>query len=166
VMDEAKKRRDIWIYDPELQGELRQAMEARLFPMIARAFQFEPSHVERYLVSRYDAEEGGVFRPHRDNTTRGTAHRKFACTINLNDDFVGGDLSFPEFGPATWRAPVGGAVVFSCSLLHEVRPMVTGRRYAFLPFFYDAEGAAVLEAYGRSLAPDAALDSEVRPGPP
>jgi predicted 2-oxoglutarate/Fe(II)-dependent dioxygenase YbiX len=77
----------------------------------------------------------------------GTAHRKFACSINLNDDFQGGDLRFAEFGPTTYRPPVGGAVVFSCALLHEATRVTAGRRYAFLPFFYDDAGAEVLRAY-------------------
>ena len=86
----------------------------------------------------------GHFRPHRDNTTKGTAHRRFAVTINLNaDEYEGGDLCFPEFGPRTYRAATGGAVVFSCSLLHEARPVTLGKRYAFLPFLYDDEAANI-----------------------
>ena len=85
-------------------------------------------------------ESGGFFKPHRDNTTAGTAHRRFAVTINLNaGDYEGGDLRFPEFGSRTYRAPTGGAVVFSCALLHEATPVTRGKRYAFLPFLYDDE---------------------------
>jgi hypothetical protein len=32
-------------------------------------------------------------------------------------------------------------VVFSCSLLHEATPVTLGKRYVFLPFLYDEEGA-------------------------
>jgi predicted 2-oxoglutarate/Fe(II)-dependent dioxygenase YbiX len=100
--------------------------------------------MERYLVACYDAAHGGHFRAHRDNTTKGTAHRRFAVTINLNaDEFGGGELRFPEFGPRSYRAPTGGAVVFSCSLLHEALPVTSGRRYAFLPFLYDEAAARV-----------------------
>ena len=70
--------------------------------------------------------------------------RKFACSINLNaEEFEGGDLRFPEFGSRTYRPPTGGAVIFSCSLLHEATPVTRGRRYAFLPFFYDEAGQIV-----------------------
>lgn len=147
VMDDLKKRRDLWIRDPELQAALRERLERRLYPMILRGLGFTVTEIERYLVSCYDAGDGGVFHPHRDNTTRGTAHRKFACSINLNDGFEGGDLRFLEYGPATYRPPPGGAVVFSCAMMHEARPVTAGRRYAFLPFFYDAAGAATLRAY-------------------
>jgi hypothetical protein len=152
VMDELKKRRDLLIADPGLTETLKARLEQRLFPLIARALGFEATHIERYLVSCYDAGDGGVFHAHRDNTTFQTAHRKFACSINLNDGFDGGDLRFPEFGPQTYRPPPGGAVVFACGLLHEVTKVTAGRRYAFLPFFFDAAGAAVRAAYDARIA--------------
>jgi predicted 2-oxoglutarate/Fe(II)-dependent dioxygenase YbiX len=115
--------------------------------LIQRAFQFEATRMERYIVACYDAGSGGYFRPHRDNTTKGTAHRKFAVSINLDAEaHEGGDLRFPEFGGRTYRPPTGGAVVFSCSLLHEATPVTAGKRYAFLPFLYDEDGARLREA--------------------
>jgi predicted 2-oxoglutarate/Fe(II)-dependent dioxygenase YbiX/peroxiredoxin len=142
-----KKRRDYLIDDAALQQQLALRVRRRLNPLIGRAFQFEATRMERYIVACYDATEGGHFRPHRDNTTKGTAHRRFAVTINLNaGDYEGGDLRFPEFGPATYRAPTGGAVVFSCSMLHEATPVTRGTRYAFLPFLYDEAAAELREA--------------------
>jgi predicted 2-oxoglutarate/Fe(II)-dependent dioxygenase YbiX len=147
VMDELKKRRDVLVRDPELQAAIRERLERRLFPLMRVALGFKVTQIERMLVSCYDVEDGGVFHAHRDNTTMATAHRRFACSLNLNDGFEGGDLRFMEYGPATYRPPLGGAVVFSCALMHEATPMKAGRRYAFLPFFYDDEGAAQLAAY-------------------
>ena len=127
VMDDFKRRRDLTLENPELRAELRARISRSLLPQIAQVFQFQVTRLERYIVACYDAEEGGYFRPHRDNETLGTAHRRFACSINLNaEDFEGGDLRFPEFGPRTYRPPTGGAVVFSCSLQHEATP-VTAR---------------------------------------
>jgi predicted 2-oxoglutarate/Fe(II)-dependent dioxygenase YbiX/peroxiredoxin len=141
-----KRRRDYLIADRTLQQQLALRVRRRLNPMIKRAFQFEVTRMERYIVACYDADTGGHFRPHRDNTTSGTAHRRFAVTINLNTNYEGGDLRFPEYGPRTYRAPPGGAVVFSCSMLHEATPVLRGTRYAFLPFLYDEAGAEVREA--------------------
>ena len=144
VLDDFKRRSDATIGDAAFRGELLQRIEKRLISQIVRSFQFQPSRIERYLVARYDGETGGYFRPHRDNTTSATAHRKFACSINLNaEEFEGGDLRFPEFGSRTYRPPTGGAVVFSCSLLHEATPVTRGQRYAFLPFFYDEAGEQI-----------------------
>lgn len=141
-----KRRADYTITDKGVIAALHKRMFHVLRPMIRRAFQFDATRIERSIVACYDSEQGGYFRPHRDNTTKGTAHRKFAVTINLDASaYDGGDLAFPEFGPQTYRAPTGGAVVFSCSLLHEARPVTRGRRYAYLPFLYDDEGARLRE---------------------
>lgn len=138
-----KVRRDISLTDPELIGAIQNRIVNRVVPEVAKVHQFHVTRMERYIVSCYGADEGGHFRPHRDNTTSGTAHRRFAVSINLNDDFDGGEVSFPEYGPQSFKAPPGGAVVFSCSLLHAVSTVTRGSRYAFLPFLYDDAAAAI-----------------------
>jgi predicted 2-oxoglutarate/Fe(II)-dependent dioxygenase YbiX/peroxiredoxin len=154
VLDDFKNRRDALVHDKALQDETRVAIYRRLVPEIEKAFRFKATRVERYIVARYAADEGGYFRPHRDNLTAGTAHRQFACSINLNaEDFEGGDLRFPEYGMRTYRPPTGGAVVFSCSLLHEATPVTRGARYAFLPFLYDEAGNAVRQRNLHLLGP-------------
>jgi predicted 2-oxoglutarate/Fe(II)-dependent dioxygenase YbiX len=141
-----KRRRDCIIEDENVRQHIQARLKRRLVPEIAKAFQFQATRIERYIVARYDAEDGGHFSGHRDNTTKGTAHRRFAVTINLNaEDYEGGDLVFPEFGQQAYRAPTGGAVVFSCSLLHEARPVTRGSRYCFLPFLYDEAAAKIRE---------------------
>lgn len=147
VFNGMKRRRDADIPEGPLQTLLRARLAQRLLPEIEKAFQFRSTHIERYIVACYDAQDGGFFHPHRDNTTPGTAHRRFAVSINLNaEEFEGGDLRFPEFGRRTYRPPTGGAVVFSCSLLHEATPVTRGRRYATLPFLYDQAGADLRQA--------------------
>jgi predicted 2-oxoglutarate/Fe(II)-dependent dioxygenase YbiX/peroxiredoxin len=153
VLDNFKKRRDASIDDVAFQQELNLRIARRLLPEIRKAFQYKATRIERHIVACYDAGDGGYFRPHRDNTTAGTAHRRFAVSINLNaEEFEGGDLRFAEFGSRTYRPPTGGAVVFSCSLLHEATPVTRGRRYAFLPFLYDDEAAAIRERNRHLLA--------------
>jgi peroxiredoxin len=162
VMDGMKRRRDAMVTDEALLGLVRRRLETRLLPEIRKAFQFQVSRVERYMVACYDSHGGGYFKPHRDNTTKGTAHRRFACSINLNAEaHEGGDLRFPEFGARTYRPPTGGAVIFSCSLLHEATPVTAGRRYCFLPFFYDEAGAEIRAANLASVQ----LNERVGPAP-
>lgn len=151
--DNHKRRSDVIIEDDTLQKQVVARLNRRLLPQIQKVFNFRASRIERYLVARYDAETGGFFRPHRDNTTKGTAHRRFAVSINLNADYEGGDLRFPEFGPRTYRPPPGGAVVFSCSILHEATPVTQGERFAFLPFLYDEAAAEIREANLKYLDP-------------
>jgi len=156
--DSRKRRRDQPIEDEALQEAIRARIGRRIAPEMRKAFQFNASRIERYIVACYDSASGGHFRAHRDNTTPATAHRRFAVTINLNDAFEGGELWFPEFGARRYRPPAGGAVVFSCSLLHEARPVTAGRRYALLPFLYDEAAARVREANAGSLAEPAAAE--------
>ena len=138
-----KQRRDQEILDESLQTTAMERIHDCLVPEIYKAFQFRATRIERYIVACYDSATGGHFNPHRDNTTKGTAHRRFAASINLNSEFEGGNLRFPEFGSQTYKPPVGGAVVFSCSLLHEATPITSGKRYAFLPFLYDDAAAKI-----------------------
>jgi peroxiredoxin len=141
-----KSRADVMIKDAVLARTCVSRMRQRLIPMIERAWHWRATRFERSLIARYAAEDNGHFNPHRDNTTKGTAHRKFAVTINLNaQHYEGGDLRFPEFGATTYRASTGGAVVFGCSLLHEATPVTRGERFAYLPFLYDEEGARLRE---------------------
>jgi predicted 2-oxoglutarate/Fe(II)-dependent dioxygenase YbiX len=146
VVDDFKRRRDVTLPEGPLKEQVRIALVRRLLPQIVKAFSFEVTRVERWTIACYSAEDGGYFRAHRDNGTPGTAHRKFACSINLNDDFEGGGLVFPEYGWRRYRPPPGGAVVFGCGLLHEVFPVTKGERFAYLPFFYDDAGAALRAA--------------------
>jgi peroxiredoxin/predicted 2-oxoglutarate/Fe(II)-dependent dioxygenase YbiX len=141
-----KRRADCEIVDQQLIKTTQERLARRIVPAIKQAFQFNATRIERHIVACYDAVTGGHFRAHRDNTTLGTAHRRFAVTINLNtEEFEGGELWFPEFSQRTYRAPTGGAVVFSCSLLHEAAPVTRGLRYAFLPFLYDDAAAKIRE---------------------
>jgi len=146
-----KRRRDCPITDQALAAQTQTRIFRRVVPDIRHTFQFNATRMERLIVAAYDAADGGRFGPHRDNTVAATAHRRFAVSINLNDDFEGGGIVFPEYGPRAFRPPVGGALVFSCSLMHAVTPMTRGRRYACLPFVYD--DAAAEQRRGRSAAP-------------
>jgi hypothetical protein len=141
-----KRRQDLLIVDPQLRETMRDQIVRRLVPAVERFFRFSATRMDRYLVSCYDAALGGHFFRHRDNENAGARHRRFAVSINLNKDYDGCDLVFPEFGRRRYRPPVGGAVVFSCGMLHEVTPITRGKRYAVLPFLYGEADARLREA--------------------
>ena len=152
-----KRRRDCEIEDPDLRRACMSRIHDRLAPEIEKAFQFRATRMERYIVSCYDAQEEGHFRAHRDNTTKGTAHRRFAVSLFLNSgEYEGGFLRFPEYGSALYAAPTGGAVVFGCSMLHEATRVTRGKRYMFLPFLYDDAAALVRQENSKYLEPDSA----------
>lgn len=148
-----KQRRDQEIEDPRLRHSCMVRIHDRILTELQRAYQFHATRIERYIVACYDAATGGHFRAHRDNTTKGTAHRRFAVSLHLNSgEYEGGYLRFPEFGNRLYIAPPGGAVVFSCSLMHEATPVTRGRRYMFLPFLYDDAAATIRQENAKYLA--------------
>ncbi len=135
VAHAAKKRLDHAIADPELNRILQRTIGRRIAPEVEKAFQFQGFRFDRFLVVCYDAARGDHFRPHRDNTSPETADRRFAITLNLNtDEYEGGALVFPEYGSHGYRPESGGAVIFSCSLIHTALTPAKGRRFALLSF--------------------------------
>jgi predicted 2-oxoglutarate/Fe(II)-dependent dioxygenase YbiX len=131
-----KRRRDHTVGDPDLVRELSSIVGRRVMPEVRKAFAFRATRFEGFKIACYDASIGGFFRPHRDNLSPTTAHRVFAVTLNLNDEYTGGQLRFPEYGNQLYRPAAGEALVFSCSHLHEVRDVTTGRRFVLLSFLY------------------------------
>jgi predicted 2-oxoglutarate/Fe(II)-dependent dioxygenase YbiX/peroxiredoxin len=141
-----KRRNDLILAAPELREAICDQIVRRLLPAMDRYFQFSATRMDRHIVACYDSAIGGHFYRHRDNVNAGAQHRRFAVTLNLNKDYDGCDLMFPEFGRKVYRAPVGGAIVFSCGALHQVTPITRGKRYAFLAFLYGEADAARREA--------------------
>src|SRR5215204_4688812 len=101
-----KRRKDYTIGDPELIKAAQARTLRRVVPEILKVHHFNVTRMERYIVSCYAAEDEAHFRAHRDNTTKGTAHRRFAVSINLNSDFEGSEVSFPEYGSRSFKAPI------------------------------------------------------------
>ena len=130
-------RVDHWVVDQDTNGLIDSRLQPRLLPEIQKAFQYRVSRRETYRIARYGGARGGRPIPHRDNTQANVAHRRFAVTINLNSEaFEGGSLRFPEFSDHRYRPESGAAIVFSCSLLHEVMAVEDGTRFALLAFVY------------------------------
>ncbi|MDQ1706287.1 MAG: hypothetical protein QOF18_2653 [Frankiaceae bacterium] len=137
VLDaDVKRRRDHVVRNPELLRDLTAAVGRRIMPEIRKAFAFHATRFEGFKIACYDATSGGFFRSHRDNLTPSTARRVFALTLNLNDDYSGGQLRFPEYGNQRYRPDAGTALVFSCAHLHEVLDVTDGRRFVLLSFLY------------------------------
>ncbi len=146
---EVKIRRDHLLEPGELHDAVTRQVARWVIPRIRMAFHFPVTRRENYRIACYDAARGGYFRAHRDNTTAGTAHRRFAMSLLLNEDYEGGYLRFPEFGAHRYRPQAGDAVIFSCSILHEATDVTAGERYVLLSFLYGEEEARLREAYHR-----------------
>jgi len=139
VHEDLKKRLDHRLSDPAVLRPLLAVIGRRLAPELDRAFHYRSFKFDEVWIVCYDAARGDYFRRHRDNQTPATASRRFALTLNLNsDEYEGGELIFPEYGAHRYKPPAGGAILFSCSLLHEALPVTKGQRFALLTFLRDA----------------------------
>jgi peroxiredoxin len=134
------KRDDYVIADEKIRQAIQIRIQRRILPEVLKAFQYRPTRLENYVVSSLGKK---VLPPHRDNAGKEVAHRRFSIVINLNGDYEGGELQFPEYGTQSVRPPAGGACIFSSSLLHADAPVTDGRRLTFRPFLYDEPAAGV-----------------------
>lgn len=81
-------------------------------------------HTSTHFV-RYSP--GDFYLPHAD-TTPEEDYRYFTVLCYLNDDFEGGQTSFPHLGYSV-EPRAGKAVVFPSSYLHGAEPVTSGEKY-------------------------------------
>lgn len=137
VHPEQKSRFDHVVADKDMNRRLTETFGRRLNFEIEKSFHYRVGAHDGFVITRYDAETNGHFSLHRDNVSPTTTHFRFAVTVNLNfGEYEGGQLRFPEYGSDLYAPETGGAIVFSCSNLHEAMPVTSGSRYALLTFLF------------------------------
>ena len=135
-MAKLKRTEDYMIVEPMMQKAVSDRLAYRIGPELTKVFAFDREFTfDAHVVLSYSAEGKHFFAAHRDNGAPVTADRAFAVSLNLNDDFEGGELVFPEYAGVRVSPPAGAAAVFSCGLLHKVGPVTRGRRYVLTTFF-------------------------------
>ena len=118
------------VRDTGLTQVLDQEVLGRIVPQMEKAFGYRLSDREEYRIACYDVAEDGSLPAHRDNPTKTTQHRRFTVSVNLNNSsFEGGELTFRESSDHRYDVEEGTAIVWSCSLLHEVLPVTAGQRF-------------------------------------
>lgn len=135
VIADMKRREDYVVEDADIHKRILDRVMPRLVPELKKVLHFHRWEMEALRIGCYKASDSGFFNIHRDNCNPSVANRKYAITINLNTgDYEGGNLRFPEYGNELFAPPRGGAIVFSCSMLHEVLPVTQGERFTLLTF--------------------------------
>lgn len=129
-------RIDHVIKDQGVAQFIDERVQARLVPAVKHAFAFDITRREDFHIARYAGARGGARIGHRDNKTA-TRHRRFALSLNLNDDYEGGEVVFREYSQRGYKNPAGSALVFSSSLLHEVLETTKGVRYTLISHFFN-----------------------------
>src|SRR6266571_686312 len=123
----------------DMLGRIDETLSRSLFPEIRKVFNFDVAFREPYKIGCYESEKGGFFEPHRDNMDHIVRYRRYAMSLNLNDDFEGGEVSFPEYGERLYKPAAGSAVIFSCSMVHGATKVTQGRRFVLVGFLHGSE---------------------------
>ncbi|MEM7083924.1 MAG: redoxin domain-containing protein [Pseudomonadota bacterium] len=132
-------RVDQIIKDQQTLAFLDERIFGRVVPMIKKAFAYEVTRREDLHIARYVGKRSGNQMGHRDNVSAATAYRRFALSLNLNDDYDGGEVQFKEYGNQRYKSPAGSALVFSSALLHEVLETTQGTRYTLISHFFNEQ---------------------------
>jgi predicted 2-oxoglutarate/Fe(II)-dependent dioxygenase YbiX len=84
------------------------------------------NYVHKYRILKYT--EGASIHAHSDHAPYGYG----SCTINLNEDYEGGEFSFFN-GKNEIKLKQGDAILFPADhyWVHEVKPIISGTRYSF-----------------------------------
>ena len=131
-----KRTEDYTVVEPMMQKAISDRLAYRIGPELTKVFAFDRQFAfDAHVVLSYSLEGKHFFGAHRDNGAPATVDRAFAVSLNLNDDFEGGELVFPEYAGLKVSPPTGAAAVFSCSLLHRALPVTRGRRFVLTTFF-------------------------------
>ena len=133
-------RVDLIIKNRDTLAFLDERIFGRVTPMIKKAFAFDVTRREELHIARYVGKREGFQMGHTDNASPRGAHRRFALSMSLNDDYEGGGIAFEEFSPKAYRVPAGTAMVFSSSLLHEVQETTSGVRYNLISHLFNEDG--------------------------
>ena len=87
------------------------------------------NYIHKYRLLKYD--KGASIHPHSDHAPYGYG----SCTINLNEDYEGGEFSFFN-GKHEINLKRGDAIIFPADhfWVHEVKPIILGERFSFNSF--------------------------------
>lgn len=91
------------------------------------------------IVHRIVEGSGGIHL-HNDNGQPADKDNTFGVVLYLNDDYVGGEVEYPDRGFA-YKPVRGSLLVHNASLMHKVNDVISGKRYMLTTFVAGSEGS-------------------------
>jgi peroxiredoxin len=134
--DSRTARAEVAVVDSFVNRDIQSYFASRLLSELAKAFRFQVTGFERNRVVSYSPSRSEQFRRLGEMGSAQSRKRAFVLTLNLNDDYDGGESLFPEYGHGRYRAGIGAGLVFSSALLHQAAPVTKGQKFALVTFFY------------------------------
>lgn len=111
--------------ESEIRRDFDEKMESIIKPLVKEVWGVSlKQHAETHFV-RY--APGNYYTPHSD-TGLHRHDRYFTVICYLNDDFEGGQTSFPQLNYAV-TPRCGKAVIFPATYLHCAEPVTSGEKY-------------------------------------
>lgn len=104
------------------------AMKATLQPLIKQVWKIDLAEHSGTQILRYGPADHYV--PHQD-TGPGFESRYFSVVCYLNDNFLGGETSFPGCG-YTAKPKTGRAIIFPSYYLHGSVPVIRGEKFVIV----------------------------------
>lgn len=117
----------------------------RIFPVAIDTVKWRThGYIIRYTKNQYIGAHSDCALPYDETTGRSLngfpLYNTITAGIMLNDDYEGGALRYRPWGIAT-TPPSGSAILYPSSYAgcHEVEPIISGVRYAYLAWFGHGE---------------------------
>jgi len=135
-----KIRKDLWLTKSENLKILDDYIYDKTYDTVKELFDINIDYREHWKIGWYNSDEKGFYNLHTDDA-RETAYRKISMVFCLSDssDYHGGELHFPKLNKQ-FKLTKGDVIIFRSSLLHGVKPVISGERYVMIGFFFDNEG--------------------------
>lgn len=96
-----------------------------VFPLIRKEFSLNVDTFGEAEIVRYP--DGGLFIPHLDSNKL-KSYRAFTVILYLNDNFRGGETTFPDQN-FSFRPKAGDVLIFPSHLLHGGETVSGGEKY-------------------------------------
>lgn len=140
VDENQKKRYDIFLNNKkQIISELDDILYLKHCTSIQDNMRENIKYREPYKVGYYLGENNyKAFYNYHTDTSGSTAYRNISMIVALSDpnDYDGGELHFKTLD-VKYKLKKGTAIFFKSNLLHGVTPVLSGKRFVLISFFFD-----------------------------
>lgn len=142
VIEKQKIRKDIFFSVSESKN-VDEMFFYKIKNLVAKEFDINLMYREPYKIGSYYSEEKGFYLAHTD-TQGSKQHRKISVIICLSniDSYEGGIFKFIDL-EKNYRFDIGDTIIFNSNLLHQVEPVIDGKRQVLISFMWDEEGEQI-----------------------
>ena len=92
---------------------------------------YNVSKLGPFQFTEYEVD--GFYKWHSDSSKTEYKNRFYSCVIQINDEYVGGELEIKENKKEiVLERGLGNLFMFPSHLLHRVKPIISGTRYSLV----------------------------------